>query len=169
MTPAEPPTTSLFEGLSLADDAAMSEIRRRYGPRVWRIARRGLHARSTFMSEAAFLAWVRRIVEHRILAAAKPRAFRRRGPSAPRPVCEEGDDSVARALSDLAPDDRALLITRAILNVPWDAIARSCGDTQAPLQSRYAQLRRRLAAILKRCALPDTSALDAARDTTSWT
>jgi RNA polymerase sigma factor (sigma-70 family) len=205
MTPPEPPPSSLFERLACGDTAALNEVCLRYGSRVYNLAHRSLRGalrarlesgdvaqdsmaavirdapRCRFPSEAAFLGWVRRVVEHRILALAKPRRAPcdaaygddapRADPCAQTPSAivmhrEEGD-SVARALADLPQDDRALMIARAVLKLPWDAIARSCNRNQAALQMRYLRLRRQLAAILTRRGLADSGAARMASDTTT--
>jgi RNA polymerase sigma factor (sigma-70 family) len=192
MTPTEPPPASLFERLSHGDPEAMEEICHRYGARVYHLARRRLHGalrarletgdvaqesmaavirdapRCTFPSEAAFLGWVRRIVEHKILVLAKRHRRSRqcvrnsvRIDGAPRtdPRAEspssiimrrEARDGVAQALTELPDDDRALMIARAVLKLPWEVIARSRGQSQAALQMRYMRLRRDLASILVR-------------------
>lgn len=196
MIPADPPPASLFERLARGDAEALHEICRRYGSRVYHLAHRSLRdemrariesedvaqdsmaavirdaPRCRFPSEAAFLGWVRRIVEHRIMALAKSRRAPQADvcgsnaghadPDAETPSAiimrrEEGD-AVARALAGLPEDDRALMIARAVLKMPWDAIARSCGRTRAALQMRYARLRRQLAKTLT----PDDAADDGA-------
>ncbi len=203
MIPAQPPPASIFERLARGDAEALNEICVRYGSRVYNLAHRSLRSemrahvesadvaqdsmaavirdapRCTFPSEAAFLGWVRRIVEHRILALAKPRRAPHADvcgsdaghvdPDAETPSAiimrRERGDSVARAFADLPEDDRALMIARAVLKMPWDAIARSCGHTRAALQMRYTRLRRQLAKTLAPGDLSSNGATRVTNDT----
>ena len=180
--------TRLIEKFTQEDREAQNEVCRRYGERVARIVRQaaGSALRSRegtadlaqealwemvrsspgcrFESEAAFLGWVRRIVEHRIFHAARHWKAQRRGAAREVPLTptREGDsgassqspssileskeriDNLSRVLARVAALDREVLIYRAVLDLPWAKVAIALETTQAAAQMRFNRARKRL-------------------------
>jgi RNA polymerase sigma-70 factor (ECF subfamily) len=191
------PEAALFDGLSGGDERALREVCRRYGPRVAAIAHRRLGprlrahvetadivqtsllevARSSgrvrFDSERAFLVWVRRVVERKILRAARHWAAGRRDPvretnlgalgpddiedpwsEHPGQILErkEALDSISVAVASLPRRDRDVVIQRLLLRLPWQAVAGVLGTSVDAAQMRFVRARRRLARALRSLA-----------------
>ena len=187
-----PPPDGLFERLAKGERGALEEVCRIYGDRVASIARRKIWKRlrrrletadiaqdamveflrlppgERFDSEAAFLAWVHRVVEHRVQSAARYwRADRRRaerevskGSSSsladshaerPSQILQAKEDMVriSVALAGLSSEDRKIMNSRLILKLPWDKVAASMEISPAAAQMRYHRARQRLSAALK--------------------
>ncbi len=121
-----------------------------------------------FESEEAFLRWVRSVVDHRILQEARrwhagcrradrevfmPTDWDAEDPQAERPSqvaqrCETME-SVSMALARLSRDDREVIVSRLILKLPWEKVARSIGGSKEAAQMRFIRARRRLSALLE--------------------
>ena len=120
--------------------------------------------RQRFPSEASFLAWLNVVVERKVIKAARRWHASRRniarevGPhpalgdlagegTTPSQACarEERADALAAAIHSLSPADRALVISRLLLRLPWAAVARVVGASEAAAQMRLLRVRKRLA------------------------
>src|SRR5262245_7583517 len=118
-----------------------------------------------FESEPGFLAWIRGVVERRILHAARYwRAARRRARQeigsgeaictivdtrAQRPsalvMLSEEVDRVSEHIAELRPRDREVITYRALLGLPWSMVGARLGVTEETAQMRFNRARRRLA------------------------
>jgi RNA polymerase sigma factor (sigma-70 family) len=188
----QPPPDGLFERLARGERGAIEEVCRIYGDRVASIARRKIWKRlrrrletadvaqdamveilrlppgERFDSEAAFLAWVHRVVEHRIQSAARYFCAERRradrevsrrsswslaDPQAARPSelmqANEAAERMSVALAGLSSEDRQIVTSRLLLKLPWKKVAASMEISPAAAQMRYLRARQRLSAVLK--------------------
>ncbi|MBN1441642.1 MAG: sigma-70 family RNA polymerase sigma factor [Planctomycetes bacterium] len=184
--------TGWIQRLSRGDRAAREEICRRYGRRVERIVRsqldRRLHRRveaadiaqevlleiiesaegCSFPSERAFLVWVYRIVEHKILKTARywsaacrdldretrfPTGSDLSDSSRERPshrvLRSETFDRLCRAVGELRIRDREIVVCRLFLDLPWPKVAALLDTTEAAAHVRFHRARHRLARALE--------------------
>lgn len=180
--------TTLLGRVTGGDRAALEEVCKRYGPRVYGIVRRRLGRRLRarvetadvaqdamaeivehagqrhFRSEGEFLSWVRSLIEHRIVAIARYwKASRRRRSrevrlatgdgqidargETPSEVLDRGErlERLCLAASQLAAEDREIIVSRLFLDLSWRDVASSLGTTEEAAQMRFVRARRRLA------------------------
>lgn len=172
---------TLFGRLSRGEPEALDEVRGRYGERVAQVVGGLMGPTFTAIledgnlsSESAFLGWITAVVERRILQAAgrvmekmeaEPvpsegsRKRRFRSGRSGRVAEPERAGRVTVALSRLSPPDREMIIGRIVLQIPWEAMARSLGLSVDAAQMRLVRARRRTAALLGERDFPasDTS------------
>jgi RNA polymerase sigma factor (sigma-70 family) len=121
-----------------------------------------------FESERSFLSWIRVVVEHRVVGAARRMSAAKRGSGREvnlgshldlgDPWCErpsqivgrrEEADRLNRAIAALPGPDREVIVARLLLELPWPAVAASTGASLEAVQMRFLRARRRLAGVLK--------------------
>ncbi len=116
-----------------------------------------------FRCEAEFLRWVGVVVEHKIIQIARHWRRVRRRMSREKPITGSGSwldpraerpsqilerrETVERfslALAALEPRDRAVIISRLLLELPWSRVAQALGASEEAAQMRFTRVRRRL-------------------------
>ena len=185
-----PATWSLIRRIQAGDRKAGDLLCLRWGPRVARLVRRHLSRRPrgkletddlvqsslrelfdnidrfTYRGEAAFVAWIGRIVENKIRCSArywnaKGRSVKREEPvgvefvagDGPTPSQEvrriEDNEHLHRAIDRLPARQRRVVIHRKILELPWEAIAEASNTTVRGAQMLLTRAMKGLARELK--------------------